>query len=163
LKNEYHLSSQLFSYLFLINTIFIVLFQVWIVDVASKFNQFITAGIGALLVGFGMLMLIFGSSYPVAVISCFLWTIGEILFFPIVQMLLYDRASESTKAVHTGLYQAVFSFANVIGPMLGSWMYQFQHGALVWISCGVLGLISLLICLAYCMRQITIPLLNTPA
>jgi len=41
LKSEYHLNTQLFSYLFLINTIFIVLFQVHIVDYVSRFNQFI--------------------------------------------------------------------------------------------------------------------------
>jgi predicted MFS family arabinose efflux permease len=143
LKSEYHLSTQLFSYLFLLNTIFIVAFQVSIVDYASKFNQFVITGIGSCLVGIGMLILIFGHSYSLAIISCLIWTMGEILAFPIIQMLLYHQAKEHNKATHMGMYQAIYSCANVVGPVLGSVIYKFHNGLGVWIVCGVLGVVCL--------------------
>ena len=145
LKSEYHLSAPLFSYLFLINTAFIVIFQVAIVESIEKLNQFLIAGFGTFLVGAGMFVLMFGDSYTLAIISCLLWTIGEILAFPIIQMLLYNRAKESSKATHIGLYQAVYSFANVVGPILGSWAYNFHNGTGVWMMCGMMGLICLII------------------
>jgi MFS family permease len=145
LKSEYHLSTQLFSYLFLINTVFIVLFQVSIIELTNKFNQFLIAGIGSFLVGVGMFILIFGNSYLLAIGSCLIWTLGEILAFPVIQVLLYNRAKESTKAIHMGLYQAVYSFSNVVGPILGSWTYHFHKGIGIWILCGILGIVCLLI------------------
>lgn len=148
LKNEYHLSTQLFSYLFLINTLIIVLFQVSIVDFVNRYNQFLTAAIGSFLIGLGMFLLIFGHSYFLAMVSCLIWTIGEILAFPIIQMLLYNRSKEKNKAIHMGLYQSVYSFANVAGPILGSTAYQFEKGIGVWILCGALGVACLIIGIA---------------
>lgn len=63
LYNEYQLDEQAFSNLFLINTVLIVLFQVVIVDLASKYSLFLSAAVGAFLVGFGMYLLILGNSY----------------------------------------------------------------------------------------------------
>jgi predicted MFS family arabinose efflux permease len=149
LKSEYHLSAPLFSDLFLINTVFIIIFQISIVDAVNKFNQFLVAGVGSFLVGMGMFFLMLGSSYVLAIVSCFLWTIGEMLAFPVIQMLLYNRAKESNKATHIGLYQSVYSFANVAGPVLGSWAYKFHKGMGVWMMCGVLGLMCLFIGVKY--------------
>lgn len=149
LKSEYNLNTALFSYLFLINTIFIVIFQVSIVEAVGRFNQFLIAGVGSFIVGAGMFVLLLGSSYSLAIFSCLLWTVGEILAFPIIQMLLYNRAKESTKTIHVGLYQSVYSFSNVIGPALGSWAYKFYKGMGAWILCGILGLMCLCIGLVF--------------
>jgi len=143
MRNEYKLDEQAFSNLFFINTVLIVLFQVVIVDLASRYSLFLSAAIGAFLVGFGMYLLILGSSYFLAIISCFIWTVGEILTFPILQTLLYNRAKEDSKATHMGLYQTVYAFANVAGPILGSTAYQYRSGDGIWLLCGTMGVICL--------------------
>ena len=145
MHNKYQLDEQAFSNFFLINTLLIVLFQVVIVDLASKYNLFISAAVGAFLIGFGMYLLILGSSYFLAIISCFIWTTGEILTFPILQTLLYNRAKDDNKATHMGLYQTVFAFANVTGPILGSMAYQYRSGDGIWLLCGAMGIICLCI------------------
>lgn len=143
MRNEYQLDEQAFSNLFLINTVLIVLFQVVIVDLASKYSLFLSAAVGAFLVGFGMSLLILGSSYFLAIISCFIWTAGEILTFPILQTLLYNRAKDDSKATHMGLYQTVYAFANVTGPIIGSMAYQYRSGDGIWLLCGAMGIICL--------------------
>lgn len=145
MHNKYQLDQQAFSNLFLINTLLIVLFQVVIVDLASKYSLFVSAAVGSFLIGFGMYLLILGSSYFLAIISCFIWTTGEILTFPILQTLLYNRAKNDNKATHMGLYQTVYAFANVTGPILGSMAYQYRTGDGVWLLCGAMGIISLCI------------------
>lgn len=145
MRNKYQLDEQAFSNLFLINTVLIVLFQVVIVDLASKYSLFLSAAVGAFLVGFGMYLLILGSSYFLAIISCFIWTAGEILTFPILQTLLYNRAKDDSKATHMGLYQTVYAFANVTGPILGSMAYQYRFGDGIWLLCGAMGIICLFV------------------
>ncbi|MGC1183221.1 MFS transporter [Legionella sp.] len=120
MRNEYQLDEQAFSNLFLINTVLIVLFQVVIVDLASRYSLFLSAAVGAFLVGFGMYLLILGSSYFLTIISCFIWTVGEILTFPILQTLLYNRAKDDNKATHMGLYQTVYA-----------WLYPKYRGTLI--------------------------------
>ena len=143
MRNKYQLDEQGFSSLFLINTLLIVLFQVVIVDLTSKYNLFVSAAVGSFLIGFGMYLLILGSSYYLAIISCFIWTTGEILTFPILQTLLYKRAKDDNKATHMGLYQTVYAFANVTGPILGSMAYQYRSGDGIWLLCGAMGIICL--------------------
>lgn len=145
MRNKYHLDEQGFSSIFLINTLLIVLFQVVIVDLASKYNLFVSAAVGSFLIGFGMYLLIMGSSYFLAIISCFIWTTGEILTFPILQTLLYNKAKDDNKATHMGLYQTVYAFANVTGPILGSLAYQYRSGDGIWLLCGGMGIICLCI------------------
>ncbi len=143
MRNEYQLDELAFSNLFLINTVLIVLFQVVIVDLASRYSLFLSAAIGAFFIGFGMYLLSLGNSYFLAIISCFIWTVGEILTFPILQTLLYNRAKDDSKATHMGLYQTIYAFANVTGPILGSTAYQYKSGNGIWLLCGTMGAICL--------------------
>lgn len=145
MRNKYYLDEQAFSNLFLINTVLIVLFQVVIVDLASKYSLFLSAAVGSFLIGFGMYLLMLGSSYFLAIMSCFIWTTGEILTFPILQTLLYNKAKDDSKATHMGLYQTVYAFANVTGPILGSMAYQYRSGDGIWLLCGTMGIICLCI------------------
>ncbi len=56
MRNKYQLDEQGLSSLFLINTLLIVLFQVVIVDLTSKYNLFVSAAVGSFLIGFGHLL-----------------------------------------------------------------------------------------------------------
>lgn len=139
LRDYYQVTPPMLSWLFLVNCLGIVLLQVWIVDKTSRFDQALVAGIGTFLIGLGLFMLIFSTSYYFALFSAFIWTLGEILALPVIQMLLYNKSPAATRATHMGLYQSVYAFANVIGPAVGSWLYRFDHGTVLWIVCGLFG------------------------
>ena len=139
LRDYYQVTTPMLSGLFLVNCLGIVVLQVWLIQKISRFDQAIIAGIGTFLIGFGLFMLILGSNYYLALFSALIWTLGEILALPVIQMLLYNKSPAATRATHMGLYQSVYAFANVIGPAIGSWLYRFHHGTVLWIVCGLFG------------------------
>ncbi len=144
LHYRYHLNAQQYSYLFLINCILIVLLQIPVLNALKRFDQYLIAGVGIFMLGGGLIILPFATSYGVAIFSCVVWTLGEILFFAMVQALFYECASEGYKGKAMGIYQMLWGLANMTGPVIGTWVYQFYNGDLLWYACGALGLLSLL-------------------
>lgn len=140
LQQYYHTTAPMLSYLFLTNCLLIIALQVWVVEKTRRFDQAIVAGLGAFLIGLGLFILILGSSYYLALVSAVIWTLGEILAFPVIQMSLYNKANEAARATHMGLYQSVYAFANVAGSAIGSWLYHFNQGLILWIVCGLCGI-----------------------
>jgi predicted MFS family arabinose efflux permease len=140
LQNYYHTTAPMLSYLFLTNCLLIVALQVWIVDKTKRFDQAIVAGLGTFLIGLGLFILILGTNYYLALFSACIWTLGEILVLPVIQMSLYNKANDAARATHMGLYQSVYAFATVAGSAIGSWLYQFSHGLVLWTMCGLCGI-----------------------
>lgn len=139
LQNYYHTTAPMLSYLFLTNCVLIIALQVWAVEKTRHFDQAIVAGLGAFLIGLGLFILILGTNYYLALLSAVFWTLGEILAFPVIQMSLYNKANGTARATHMGLYQSVYAFANVAGSAIGSSLYHFSQGLVLWILCGLCG------------------------
>ena len=89
--------------------------------------------------GFGILPL--STTYWFAVITVIIWTLGEMLVFPLVAGLIANRASDANRGQYMGLFSFTFSFAFVIGPLLGSWVYDNIGPHQLWIFSGVLGIL----------------------
>ncbi len=149
LHHNYGVSPLEFSYLFLLSTLLIVAVQMPLLTYLHKFNANYTAGVGALFLGLGFALLPLSVSYSMAIFSCVLWTLGEILFFSTVQVLVYERAKEHNRGHYMGVYQAVYTFALMLGPIGGSTVYGYLHGDILWYGCGALGVIALAFCY-YC-------------
>lgn len=161
LDMSYHLSPSLFSYLFLINTACIVIFQVPLLAfLKKKLNILMITGSGVFFIGFGMFLLPFGDSYYYAICSCLVWTLGELLFFSTIQVLIFEKASQHAKGKAMGVYQMITAFGNMSGPALGSWLYHFMNSTVLWYCCGLLGGISFLIFLFTYLTQSTERILN---
>jgi MFS family permease len=73
------------SLLFGISSILIVMFQVPFVNYVSRFNKLTVVGIGAFLIGIGMLMLSIAFYYWVAILACIIYTVGEMMFIATAQ------------------------------------------------------------------------------
>lgn len=138
----YHLDERLFSNIFLVNTLLIVTFQVPMANILQKVNPLLSSGLGALLIGLGLSSTYFGSTYFFAIIFCFVWTIGEILFFSTLQAMIYERADNSRKGRFMGLAQMTAAFANIVGPVTGSWLYSFNEGQWLWLVCLLFGILT---------------------
>lgn len=147
LQSSYHLNAKDFGHIFIINTFLIVFFQSYILDVLSKVNHAILAGIGGLLIGIGMFLLSFGNTMIFAILLCFVWSFGEILFFSPTQVLTFNKAKKISKGKHMGVYQMVYAFANIFGPLGGGFLYHHFSGNVVWYLCGVLGLLCFILCM----------------
>jgi predicted MFS family arabinose efflux permease len=145
LHTHYHLSERLFSYVFLLNTLLIVVFQVPLLNSLKNSNAVLLTGIGGFLIGAGFYLLPVSTTYAFALFSCTIWTIGEMLFFSTIQVLIYESASEKQKGKYMGIYQMIQSFSNMLGPLAGGYLYAFNNGKFLWQLCGLLGICTLLI------------------
>ncbi|WP_367606745.1 MFS transporter [Legionella sp. W05-934-2] len=140
------LGVQGVSILFLLDTFLIVLFQAPLTNLLSEQNKFLVTGTGALLMGFGMLVLCYASNFSLAIISCIIWTTGEMLFVSTAQLLCYESSQADKKGQSLGLFQSVFALSNIIGPVLGSSIYQYWGGYLLWYISGGIGILCFMLC-----------------
>lgn len=133
--------------LFALNALLIVAFQAPIVSFFSGYNKIDLVGIGAFLIGLGMLMLAISHVYAVVIVACMTYTLGEILFFSVAQFVCYQSGAKKKKGQSLGLYRTVYASSRVIGPAVGACIYQQWSGDMLWFLCGVVGSICLMSCL----------------
>lgn len=147
IQNKYpHLGLRAVSILFAINCFMVVLLQTPLINGVAKFNKLVVAGIGALLLGSGMVVLTIASSFVIAIIAYAIHTLGEILFFGVAQFICYQSASIKKKGQALGLFRTTYASARIVGPILGALVYDTWGSNTLWYLCGFLGLICFEAC-----------------
>lgn len=137
------------GFLFTMNSLLVVLFQTPLVNKFSKSNSIHMMGIGAFFFALGMFMLVIPLGFVWAVASCVVYTLGEMVFSAMAQLVCYDHAAADKKGRGLGLYQATNGFGLVVGPAVGAWVYQHAGDGALWYTCGGLGLFCLIACSYY--------------
>jgi predicted MFS family arabinose efflux permease len=140
------LGVQAVSILFILDTFLIVLFQAPLTALVTSQNKLLVTGFGALLMGIGMLVLSISSIFVLAIISCIIWTTGEMLFISTAQLLCYEGSNNQKRGQNLGLFQTVFAASNVLGPTLGGVIYQYWSGNLLWYCSAVIGVVCFFLC-----------------
>ena len=140
------LNVQAVSILFLLDTALIVIFQAPLIVLVSKQNKLLITGVGALFMGLGMLILRFSFIFSLAILSCIVWTIGEMLFISTAQLICYENSNNKKKGQSLGLFQSTFAVSNVVGPWLGGFIYQYWGGNILWYCSTIIGAFCFLLC-----------------
>ncbi len=140
------LGIQAVSILFILDTLLIVIFQAPLVNLLKKANKILFTGIGGFLMGFGMLILNVSSFFYLAIISCVLWTTGEMLFIPLAQLICYEKGLKKNQGKRIGAYQAVYAFGTICGPVFCSQIYFYYGSEMLWYAFGVVGICCFLVC-----------------
>jgi len=117
----------------------LVLFEVPFLQIVKKY-----AAIGPFLLCLGMALLAFRNISSIPFISCVILTIDEILLFPTIVAILFNRSKERKRATSLGFYQSIFSAATMLAPLAGGYIYL-KNPHLLWYCCGGVGLGSLLL------------------
>jgi MFS family permease len=139
LRSFYNLIENQIGILFAINGIMIVIIELPLIHSIERKSTLKIMTIGTILFagGFGILPL--STSYLFAAITVVIWTLGEMLIFPLVAGLIANRALDENRGQYMGLFSFSFSLAFVIGPALGSWIYDNIGPHQLWTISGVLG------------------------
>ena len=127
---------------FAINTIVIVLFEMVLVQAVSKYSPLKMVGLGAFLFCLGFGLLPFGQGFLYVAFTILVWTVGEMLAFPIAAAVIADMAGEANIGRAMGLFTLAFSTAFVVAPLAGTWIYQNLGSDVLWYACGVLGVVT---------------------
>jgi MFS family permease len=137
------------SILFILDTSLIILFQAPLVNSLNNYNKIFIVGIGAFLMGLGMLVLSFSFNFYLAIVSCLIWTTGEMLFISMSQLVCYEKGATKKKGQSMGAFQATFAASAVAGPVLGGFAYRFADGNVLWYLSAGLGSLCFLACNFY--------------
>lgn len=140
------LGIRALSILFGLNCLLVVFFQAPVVNVFSKYNKILIMGMGALLIGLGMMFLNFGNVFSLAVIACIIYTIGEMLFFSVAQLVCYQNGGQNKKGKAMGLYRMIYAASRVIAPVIGTIIFSQLGSSSLWYLCGLLGIVCLFSC-----------------
>jgi MFS family permease len=134
------------SILFTINSLMVVLFETPIGQLLGNTNKLLMVGVGGFLIGTGMLILSFSYIFFLAILACLVYTLGEIIFFCMSQLLCYEYGSKKSKGQSLGIYRMVYASSRVIGPAVGGYIYYNFSGEMVWYVSGVIGIVCLSAC-----------------
>ncbi|CAG9000538.1 MAG: hypothetical protein CENE_02537 [Candidatus Celerinatantimonas neptuna] len=143
LKESFLFSAKTISYLFILNTLIVVLFEVPIISLTSKLNQIkvMLIGSAALCIGYSLVALYKSQITPF--LSVLIWTCGEMIFFPII-LNEFIKNSTTNRGKIVGWHQTLFATGSFLGAPVGIFLYKFNNGNLLWLCCGILGAASFL-------------------
>lgn len=133
LANKYYFKSSQVGFLFFINSLIIGIFQVPILKLFRNIDAFLLLCIGSLVMGFGFFLLSFHIGTSVGILSMLLITLGEILFMPTSQNIVYQSARADLKGSYVGVYQALSSLTLMLTPFLsGILLSKNDNGLFLW-------------------------------
>jgi predicted MFS family arabinose efflux permease len=141
LRDLYGFSEARIGLALAVNTLVIVLFEMVLVHSLSGRDPLKVSGIGAFLFCGGLALLPLGTGFGFVVFTVVVWTVGEMLVFPLVSSAVADRAPEESRGATMGLLNLSFASAFVVAPLIGTWVYQNLGPDRLWYGCGVVGLL----------------------
>lgn len=145
LHKIYDISSQGYGFLFAINTWFVIILQIPIMHWLSRYQHKYIVAVGGLCMGLGLVVLTFGHSWALAIISCLIWSSGEVLFFSLSEVMVINYAGNHTKVLFMSLFQFIYAIGAMLGPLGGSVIFHYQSGEWLWYACGIAGILVFLI------------------
>jgi predicted MFS family arabinose efflux permease len=138
LREHYGMKESRIGLLFAVNTVVIVLTEMWLIQTVERLNKLKVMAWGSLLscLGFGLIQ--FGGTFAFAIFSVLVWTLGEMLCSPVAAAYVSGRATDANRGTYLGIYTMTFAAAFVFAPALGTLIYE-RDPSLVWNGCTVLG------------------------
>jgi len=124
--------------MFAVNTSVIVAFEMLLIDSIKRWPLMRTIGWGCFLSCLGFGMLPFGSSVAYCVLAMLIVTVGEMLSMALATGLVANRSTPGSESAYMGWYMVMLAAASVLGPSIGSSIYQASPEA-VWITGLVVG------------------------
>ena len=140
LHDTFHLEERTIGFLFAINTLLIICFEMVLVHAVDRFNPIRVAALGAFLTCTGLGALPLGSSLTFVCLTIVIWTFGEMLSHPLLEGVAASRGPVASRGAYLGFYNATYAVAFVVAPPLGTWVYDRFGYQTLWYGCGVLGI-----------------------
>jgi predicted MFS family arabinose efflux permease len=142
LRDHYRLSKPLIGLMFAVNTTVIVALEMLLIDAIKQWSVLRTIGVGCFLFCLGFAILPFGSSGYFCVFAMLVVTLGEMLSFTFSASFAANRSTPGNEGPYMGWYAMNIAIASVLGPTVGSAIYQVNQDAL-WISGLLVGATAL--------------------
>ena len=132
LKESYQLREDNIGILLALNAIIIVLFEMPLIHRLGQDNLLRKMMIGSVLLCSGFGAILFFNSFTYAAFTVLIWSVGEMLVFPLLVTFIANRAHQKNRGSYMGMMTFTFSFSFVLGPLFGSWIYFNLGPSFLW-------------------------------
>ena len=139
--NEMGLSARDFGLLMGLNGLLVVLLELPIISVVSRYRPEYVLAIGNLFTCVGLALTGFTTGMGLLAATVLIWTLGEMVYSSIVQAHLVSLTPPGMVGRYQGLYGAAYTTGTGIGPLIGGAVYAIGPWAL-WALVGVTGLLA---------------------
>jgi MFS family permease len=141
LKSVYSLLENKIGLLLALNALMVAFIEMPLIHNLEKFNLIKIMGLGGFLLLFGFSLLPLGSTFLFAAVSVVVWTTGEMFVFPFMAGFISNRANDNNRGKYMGMFTFTFALALVIGPALGTWIYDTYSPTFLWYGVGLTGVL----------------------
>ncbi len=131
-------SPATYGMLLSINGVMIVLFELIITAWTQRLPPQPLIALGYALTGIGFAMTGIADNIPFLAFTVVIWTIGEMTYAPVTGAFVTGLAPERYRGRYMGLWHSTWSIGMLLGPFLGTLIYE-NNPAALWITCLVLG------------------------
>ncbi|MGG7649196.1 Predicted arabinose efflux permease, MFS family [Pseudomonas frederiksbergensis] len=143
LLDYYRLGTEFIGWQFALNAMLVVTLQIPFSHWGERWGARRQLLAGSLLLACGLGMLPLGTGVLFVCLSTVIWTLGEILFMPTLNVLVMQRAQAGKSGQYFGLFAMCWSTSVLLSPTLGGQLYGYFGGHSVWIASAALALLAL--------------------
>ncbi|HEU4889769.1 MAG TPA: MFS transporter [Thermoanaerobaculia bacterium] len=134
-------SPSTYGLLISINGVMIVLFELLLTAWTQRFPPQPLIALGYGLTGIGFAMTGIADSLPFLAFTVMVWTLGEMTWAPVTGAFVTGLAPERYRGRYMGLWHSTWSAGMLLGPFLGTLIYE-KSPAVLWVTCFVVGAIA---------------------
>ncbi len=135
------ISAGTYGLLISLNGMLVVLFELPITRLTRRYPPRWMIACGFVLIGTGFALNALAQTTRDFALNMLVFTLGEMICMPVTSAYVADLAPSSLRGRYMGTSGLVWALAYVFGPSLGLWLFSFNP-ALLWWSCGGLGLLA---------------------
>jgi MFS family permease len=143
LLDYYRLSTEVIGWQFALNAVLVVVLQIPLSHWSEQWGARRQLIAGSVLLACGLGMLPLGSGLLYVCLSTVVWTLGEALFMPPLNVLVMQHAQGGKSGHYFGLFFTCWSASALLSPVLGGQLYGHFGGHSVWLASAVLAMLSI--------------------
>ena len=143
LYDYYQLSTDVIGWQFALNAVLVVVLQIPLSHWSEQWGVRRQLLAGSVLLAGGLGMLPLGSGVFYVCLSTVIWTLGEALFMPPLNVLVMQHAQAGKSGQYFGLFFMCWSASVLISPAFGGQLYGHFGGHSVWLASAAMALLSI--------------------
>jgi MFS family permease len=140
------LTGRDFGLLIGLNGLLVLLLELPITGLVSRYRLEYVLAIGSLITGVGLALTGFMTNMGLLAVTVLIWTLGEMMFTSVSQAYLGSLGPPRLVGRYQGLYGVAYTIGTGAGPLIGGAVYGIGPWAL-WALIGAGGLLSAQLCL----------------
>ena len=131
------MKESFFGWMFTINTILIVLFEVRLNLTTSHWSHGRSLATGGMFLAAGFGAMAFATTPLTVALTVVVWTIGEMILLPSMSNFVAEIAPSDRRGEYMGLYSMAWGIAFAVGPWLGTVVLERFGRVTLWSGCFV--------------------------